>query len=147
MLFPFVCLSVNFVCVKDFSGTTYPSLVPNFKILGCTKLGYVKLYCVFENQQSLAYCSLYLSIFLSIQEIFLSKISQELFYLKVLKLGTNLGTTSCIVYLRISCLQLILSFIYPILFPFKIFYHISSVCIRVRDFRFHMHVQNDQIYY
>ena len=53
-------------------------------------LGYVKLYCVFENQQSPAYHSLYLSIFLSIQEISVKDFSGTTLP-RILKLGTILG--------------------------------------------------------
>ena len=57
----FVCMSVNFFSVKDFSGTT------SLRILKFgTNIRYDKLYCVFKNQPHMAYQSLYLSIFLSL---------------------------------------------------------------------------------
>ena len=43
-----------------------------------TNIGYDKLYCVLKNQPHMAYQSLYLSIFLSFQKYFSSKISQQL---------------------------------------------------------------------
>ena len=43
-----------------------------------THIGYDKLYCVLKDQPNMAYQSLYLSIFLSFQKIFSSKISQQL---------------------------------------------------------------------
>ena len=82
--FSSVCLSVNVLCQK-------------LRILKFgTKLGYVKLYYVFENQQ----------------------------------------------------FRLIIPLIYQFFSLFdKFFHHIISVCIRVREFKFYMHVQNDQLYY
>ena len=68
-----VSLCVNFFFVKDFSGTTMPSILK----FG-TNIGYDKLYCVLKNQPHMAYQSLYLSIFLSFQKYFSSKISQQL---------------------------------------------------------------------
>ena len=56
--------------VKDFSGTTVPRILK----FG-TNIGYDKLYCVLKNQPHMAYQSLYLSIFLSIQFLFLHLIS------------------------------------------------------------------------
>ena len=69
----FVSLSVNFFFVKDFSATTW---VRNLKF--GTKLDSDKLYCVTKNQPHIAYQSLYLCIFLSLQWKLLSKISQLL---------------------------------------------------------------------
>ena len=68
-----VCLCVNFFFVKKFSGTTVPRILK----FG-TNIGYDKLYCVLKNQPHMAYQSLYLSIFLSFQIFFSSKISQQL---------------------------------------------------------------------
>ena len=67
----FVCLSVNFFFVKDFSATTWVRIL----IIG-TKLDSDELYCVIKNQPQIAYQSLYLFIFLSLQWKFLSQISQ-----------------------------------------------------------------------
>ena len=67
-----VCVCKLFF-VKDFSGTTVPSILK----FG-TNIGYVKLYCVLKNEPHMAYQSLYLSIFLSFQKYFSSKISQQL---------------------------------------------------------------------
>ena len=44
----------------------------------CTKLWYDKLYCVLKNQPHIAYQSLYLFIFLSLKQKFMSQISQLL---------------------------------------------------------------------
>ena len=68
----FVCLSVNFFSVKDFSATTW------VRILIGTKLDSDELYCVTKKQPHIAYQSLYLFIFLSLQWKFLSQISQLL---------------------------------------------------------------------
>ena len=75
LLFPCVCVCVcvNFFFVKDFSGTTVPRIL-KFS----TNIGYDKLYCVLKIQPHMAYQSLYLSIFLSFQKYFSSKISQQL---------------------------------------------------------------------
>ena len=79
---------------------------------------------------------------------FVSKISQGLLNLEFWNLVQSLGMTSCIVYLRINNLWLIIPFIYPFFsLSEKFFHHNSSVCIRVRDFKFYMHVQNGLLYY
>ena len=59
--------------VKDFSATTWAR---NLKF--GTKLDSDKLYCVRKEQSHIAYQSLYLFIFLSLQWKFLSQISQLL---------------------------------------------------------------------
>ena len=74
----FVCLSVClFVCklfsIKDFSATTWVRILK----FG-TKLDSVELYCVTKEQLHIAYQSLYVFIFLSLQWKFLSQISQLL---------------------------------------------------------------------
>ena len=76
----FVCLSVClFVCklfffVKDFSATTWVRILK----FG-TRLDSDELYCVTKEQPHIAYQSLYLFIFLSLQwKNNLSKISQQL---------------------------------------------------------------------
>ena len=75
----FVCLSVClFVCklfffVKDFSATTWVRILK----FG-TRLDSDELYCVTKEQPHIAYQSLYLFIFLSLQWKFLSQISQLL---------------------------------------------------------------------
>ena len=80
----FVCLSVClsvclFVCklfffVKDFSATTWVRILK----FG-TRLDSDELYCVTKEQPHIAYQSLYLFIFLSLQwKIFSSNISQQL---------------------------------------------------------------------
>ena len=68
-----VCLSVNFFSVKDFSATTWVRILK----FG-TKLDSGELYCVTKEQPHIAYQSLYLFIFLSLQWKFLSQISQLL---------------------------------------------------------------------
>ena len=70
-----VCLSVNFFFVKDFSATTW---VRTLKF--GTKLDSDELYCVTKEQPHIAYQSLYLFIFLSLQWKFLSQISRLLFF-------------------------------------------------------------------
>ena len=67
------CLSVNFFSVKDFSATTWVRILK----FG-TKLDSDELYCVTKEQPHIAYQSLYLFIFLSLQWKFLSQISQLL---------------------------------------------------------------------
>ena len=69
----YVGLSVNFFSVKDFSATTWVRILKF-----CTKLDSDKLYCVTKEQPHIAYQSLYLFIFLSLQWKFLSQISQLL---------------------------------------------------------------------
>ena len=76
----FVCLSVClFVCklfffIKDFSATTWVRIL-KFS----TRLDSDELYCVTKEQPHIAYQSLYLFIFLSLQwKKFSSKISQQL---------------------------------------------------------------------
>ena len=59
--------------VKDFSATTWVRILK----FG-TKLDSDKLYCVTKEQPHISYQSLYLFIFLSLQWIFLSQISQLL---------------------------------------------------------------------
>ena len=68
-----VCLLVNFFPVKDFSGTAWVWILK----FG-TKLDSDELYCVTKEQPHIAYQSLYLFIFLSLQWEFLSQISQLL---------------------------------------------------------------------
>ena len=68
-----VCLFVNFFSVKDFSATTWVRILK----FG-TKLDSDELYCVRKEQPHIAYQSLYLFIFLSLQWKFLSQISQLL---------------------------------------------------------------------
>ena len=65
----FVCLSVNFFSVKDFSATYWVRIL-KFGI----KLDSDELYCVTKKQPHSAYQSLYLFIFLSLQWKFLSQI-------------------------------------------------------------------------
>ena len=70
----FVCLSVNFFSVKDFSAPTWVRILK----FG-TRLDSDKLYCVTKEQPHIAYQSLYLFIFLSLQRKKISsKISQQL---------------------------------------------------------------------
>ena len=69
----FVCLSVNFFSVKDFSATTWVRILK----FG-TKLDSDELYFVTKQQPHIFYQSLYLFIFLSLQWKFLSQISQLL---------------------------------------------------------------------
>ena len=74
----FICLSAClFVCklfsVKHFSATTWVRILK----FG-TKLDSDELYCVREKQPHIAYQSLYLFIFLSLQWKFMSQISQLL---------------------------------------------------------------------
>ena len=60
--------------VKDFSATTWVRILKF-----ATKLDSDELYCVIKEQPHIAYQSLYLFIFLSLQWKFLSQISQLLF--------------------------------------------------------------------
>ena len=62
-----------FFSVKDFSATTWVRIL-KFD----TKLDSDELYCVTKEQPHIAYQSLYLFIFLSLQWKFLSQISQLL---------------------------------------------------------------------
>ena len=67
------CLLTFFISVKDFSATTWVRILK----FG-TKLDSDELYCVTNKQPHIAYQSLYLFIFLSLQWKFLSQISQLL---------------------------------------------------------------------
>ena len=76
-LFPFLLFSISHsnvihreICVKDFSGITVPRILK----FG-TNVGYALLYCVKENQHAAIYYSLYLSIFLSLQNVFVTEFS------------------------------------------------------------------------
>ena len=95
----FVCLCVClFVCklfffVKDFSATTWVRILK----FG-TRLDSDELYCVTKEQPHIAYQSLYLFIFLSLQwKNFSSKISQQLLGLGFWNLVQSLIVMSCIV--------------------------------------------------
>ena len=66
-------VNLSFFSVKDFSATTWVRILK----FG-TKLDSDELYCVRKEQPHIAYQSLYLFIFLSLQWKFLSQISQLL---------------------------------------------------------------------
>ena len=66
-----ISVTVTFFSVKDFSATSWVRILK----FG-TKLDSDKLYCVTKEQPHIAYQSLYLLIFLSLQRKFLSQISQ-----------------------------------------------------------------------
>ena len=72
-LFIFLSLQWKKTFVKDFSATTWVRILK----FG-TKLDSDELYCVIKEQPHIAYQSLYLFIFLSLQWKFLSQISQLL---------------------------------------------------------------------
>ena len=72
-LYIFLSLQWKKIFVKDFSATTWVRILK----FG-TKLDSDELYCVRKEQPHIAYQSLYLFIFLSLQWKFLSKISQLL---------------------------------------------------------------------
>ena len=70
-----MCVFVNFSLSK-----ISRKLLDFFRILKFgTNIVYDKSYCVTKNQPHIAYQFLYLSIFLSLQQKFLSQISQLLF--------------------------------------------------------------------
>ena len=72
----------TFVFVKEFSGTTIPRILK----FG-TNIGYDLLYCVIETQPPSTYHSLYLSIFLSLQQKFLTHLeSGQVFVRKETKM-------------------------------------------------------------
>ena len=58
-------MNIMEIFVKDFSGTTSPTILK----FG-TNIRYDRLYCVRKNQPHMAYQSLYLSFFLSFQQFF-----------------------------------------------------------------------------
>ena len=103
-----VCLSVNFFfSVKDFSATTWVRILK----FG-TRLDSDELYCVTKEQPHIAYQSLYLFIFLSLQwKKFSSKISQQLLGLGFWNLVQSLIVMSCIVQQKNSHILLISPFI------------------------------------
>ena len=84
----FVCLSVNFFFVKDFSATTW---VRTLKF--GTRLDSDELYCVTKEQPHIAYQSLYLFIFLSLQwkKNFVKDFSATT-WVRILKFGTKLDS-------------------------------------------------------
>ena len=91
----FVCLFVwlLFFFVKDFSATTWVRILK----FG-TRLDSDELYCVTKEQPHIAYQSLYLFIFLSLQwKNLSSKISQQLLGLGFWNLVQSLIVMSCIV--------------------------------------------------
>ena len=99
-----VCLSVNFLSVKDFSATTWVSILK----FG-TKLDSDELYCVTKEQSHIAYQSLYLFIFLSLQWKFLSQISQLLLEPVFSNFVYIFRKAKFTVYWEIKMLMLILS--------------------------------------
>ena len=66
-------IHMDIFSVKDFSATTWVRILKF-----CTKLDSDELYCVTKEQPHIAYQSLYLFIFLSLQWKFLSQISRFL---------------------------------------------------------------------
>ena len=112
-----VCLSVNFFSVKDFSATTFIfSLLYNIYGLKDfsattwvmilkfgTKLDSDQLYCVTKEQPDIAYQSLNLFIFLSLQWKFLSQISQLLLCHCFQILCTSSGKQSVLCKLKLRC--------------------------------------------
>ena len=93
-------MSVTFFFVKDFSATTWVRILK----FG-TRLVSDELYCVTKEQPHIAYQSLYLFIFLSLQCKFLSQISVNFFFVKdfsattwvrILKFGTRLDSDVCL---------------------------------------------------
>ena len=70
--------------IKDFSGTTAPRIL-KFGI----NIGYDLLYCTRENKLAHAYHSLYLSIFVFLQYIFVKDFSATT-ATRILKFSTNI---------------------------------------------------------
>ena len=93
-----VCLSVHFFSVKDFSATTWVRIL-KFSM----KLDSDELYCVTKEQPHIAYQSLYMFTFLSLQWKFLSQISQLLLesvfsnFVYIFRMAKSLIVMSCIV--------------------------------------------------
>ena len=113
-----VCLSVNFLSVKDFSATTWVSILK----FG-TKLDSDELYCVTKEQSHIAYQSLYLFIFLSLQWKFLSQISQLLLEPVFSNFVYIFRKAKFTVYWEIKMLMLILSsfFKFSFFLPFLLY--------------------------
>ena len=107
----FVCLSVNFFSVKDFSATTWVRILK----FG-TKLDSDELYCVTKEQPHIAYQSLYLFIFLSLQWKFLSQISQLLLEPVFSNFVYIFRMAKCTVSMEIKMLILILPSFFKFLF-------------------------------
>ena len=78
-------MSVNFFFVKDFSATTWVRIL-KFD----TRLDSDELYCVTKEQPHIAYQSLYLFIFLSLQWKILVKDFSATTWVRILKFGTKL---------------------------------------------------------
>ena len=81
-------MSVNFFFVKDFSATTWARILK----FG-TRLDSDELYCVIKEQPHIAYQSLYLFIFLSLQwkKNFVKDFSATT-WVRILKFGTKLDS-------------------------------------------------------
>ena len=107
-----VCLSVNFFSVKDFSATTWVRIL-KFGM----KLDSDELYCVTKEQPHIAYQSLYLFIFLSLQWKFLSQLSQLLLEPVFSNFVYIFRMAKSTVYMEIKMLILIL----PSFFSFSFF--------------------------
>ena len=84
---------------------------------------YDKLYCVTKNQPHIAYQFLYSSIFLSLQQKFLSQISQLLFESGSSNFVYTLRLAKYIVLQKIKLLM----FIFPS-FSIFLFFHLSLLC-------------------
>ena len=81
-----------FLSLALFSGVVRPT-----KLRHGTHVDHRLVYCVYQNQATAAYLSLYFFIFFSLQFFFLSKISQERLHLGFWNLVQMLGMTCCIV--------------------------------------------------
>ena len=86
------------IFVKDFSATTWVRIL-KFS----TKLDSDELYSVIKEQPHIAYQSLYLFIFLSLQWKFLSQISQPLLEPVFQILFTSLGWQSVLCKRKLRC--------------------------------------------
>ena len=112
----FVCLSVNFFSVKDFSATTWVRILK----FG-TKLDSDELYCVTKEQPHIAYQSLYLFIFLSLQLKFLSHISQLLLEPVFSNFVYTFRKAKCTVLLEIKMLIFFQFFIFSFFHSYIIY--------------------------
>ena len=116
----FVCLFVCklFFFVKDFSATTWVRILK----FG-TKLESDELYCVTKEQPHIAYQSLYLFFFLSLQWKFLSQISQLLLEPVFSNFVYIFRMAKCTVLMEIKMLILFL----PSFFTFSFFHSFSLI--------------------
>ena len=117
------------IFVKDFSITTWVRIL---KFV--TKLDSDELYCVTKEQPHIAYQSLYLFIFLSLQWKFLSQISQLLLEPVFSNFVKSSGWQSVLCKWKLRCLSSFCLFFQIFIFSFFLSYIIHIDIFSVKDF-------------